>query len=1534
MIFTKRYAKYILAFFFSLLLVVSQVKVAFPQNSLGSKQVKDNSSDAVTSLAFSADANNIAIGTNDSRIIISDAKTGQEKRTLKGHEGRPVTKVAFNPKGGKLASVGRDTVLRIWDVETGEQTQSQTSHENPTRTVAYAPDGLTIATAGEDTRITLWNGDKILRILQGHLGFVYDLAFSPDGKSLASCSEDGRIIVWDVASGKKVLTLRGHAGGVTSVAFSPREQLLASGGNDGTVRLWNLVKNTGTQSQILEGTSKVIKTVAFNSNGNLLAAAGAGDRAFVWNVANRKLLKNLAKNKAARTNVVTFNPVDNNSLITGDDDGEISDWDVAKGTKKQGRRVPAKASQQKALKAEKSANQISNANVISSSETLIATIPSPPGGPILVVTSSTNKFGDYYAEILRNEGFNYFNVSDISSINAQTLSSYDVVILAEMALTSTQVNTFTDWVNSGGNLIAMRPDKQLASLLGLTDAGSTLSEGYLLVDTSKAPGNGIVNETIQFHGTADRYNLSSAESVATLYTNAATATANNNPAVTLRNVGSGKAAAFTYDLARSVVYTRQGNPAWAGQERDGFSPIRSDDQFYGAASFDPKSDWVNLDKVAIPQADEQQRLLANLITKMNLAKKPLPHFWYFPNGKKAVVLMSGDDHGNGGTIPRFDQYIAYSPANCSVDNWECIRGTSYVYTTVPFTNAQAVNYNAQGFEIALHVNTGCADYTTTSLNSNYTQQLSGFSSKFPSLPAPTTQRHHCLVWSDWSGTPEVELSKGIRLDTTYYYWPPTWILDRPGFFTGSGMPMRLTKLDGTVIDVYKAATQMTDESGQSFPYTVNTLLDRAIGAEGYYGIFTVNAHTDNSSTGSQQESDDVVNSAKTRGIPVVSARQVLTWLDARNNSAFNSLVWTPGQTNPQTSSTLSFNITKATGATGLQAMLPTRSSNGILSSITRNGGTVYTASTGNTQAIKGVEYAIFSGDTGNYVATYDPDTTSPQVITNNTLPSPVPANGATNVSVGTTVSATFNEAIDAATINNSSFELRDPSNALVTATVTYDAATRTAKLNPIANLANNTTYTGTLKGAVVKDQAANALASNFTWSFTTPGLACSEQQPCSIWTNSTVPTNPSENDTNAVELGVKFRSDSDGYITGIRFYKGNTNTGNYIVNLWNSNGQNLGTASLNSLSASGWREAKFASPVAITANTTYIASYYTSIGRYAADNSFFASSGVVKTPLTALSNSVAGGNGVYKYGSSGFPNNSYQSSNYWVDVLFSATVSADTIPPTVTSTTPSNSATGIAVNTTVQAAFSEAMNSATISSSTFQLLGSNNTAVNANVAYDTSNKTATLTPTAPLVANTSYTAIITGGSSGVKDQAGNALAQNYIWSFTTGSGITLWNNSATPTVLQDSDTGAVNLGVKFRSDENGYIKAIRFYKGNSNTANYTVNLWNSNGTQVTGGSSTVNNLSGTGWQTVNFTTPVPITANTVYVASYFTSIGRYSLNLNYFANSGVDTPPLHALQNGVNGGNGVYLYSSNPGFPNSTWNSSNYWVDVVFSTTP
>src|SRR5205807_7268041 len=147
-----------------------------------------------------------------------------------------------------------------------------------------------------------------------------------------------------------------------------------------------------------------------------------------------------------------------------------------------------------------------------------------------------------------------------------------------------------------------------------------------------------------------------------------------------------------------------------------------------------------------------------------------------------------------------------------------------------------------------------------------------------------------------------------------------------------------------------------------------------------------------------------------------------------------------------------------------------------------------------------------------------------------------------------------------------------------------------------------------------------------------------------------------------------------------------------------------------------------------------------------------------------------------------------------------------------------------------------------------------------------------------------------------------------------------------------SDPGPLELGVKFQSDINGSITGIRFYKGTLNTGTHVGNLWSTSGQLLA--TATFSNETATGWQQVNFSAPVAITANTVYLASYFAPNGHYAGDNNYFANSGVDNPPLHFLKDGVNGGNGVYAYGGSSSFPSSSYLATNYWVDVVFNNGP
>jgi polygalacturonase len=138
------------------------------------------------------------------------------------------------------------------------------------------------------------------------------------------------------------------------------------------------------------------------------------------------------------------------------------------------------------------------------------------------------------------------------------------------------------------------------------------------------------------------------------------------------------------------------------------------------------------------------------------------------------------------------------------------------------------------------------------------------------------------------------------------------------------------------------------------------------------------------------------------------------------------------------------------------------------------------------------------------------------------------------------------------------------------------------------------------------------------------------------------------NDPSPNNLGVRFQASSDGFITGVRFYKYSDNTGAHTGSLWTATGTLLATGTFSGESASGWQELDFSTPVQITAGTTYVASYHTDTGHYAATLQGLASA-VTNGPLTALA-----GGGVYAYGSSNtFPSNTYNSANYWVDVVYS-----------------------------------------------------------------------------------------------------------------------------------------------------------------------------------------------------------------------------------------------------------------------------------------
>lgn len=165
-----------------------------------------------------------------------------------------------------------------------------------------------------------------------------------------------------------------------------------------------------------------------------------------------------------------------------------------------------------------------------------------------------------------------------------------------------------------------------------------------------------------------------------------------------------------------------------------------------------------------------------------------------------------------------------------------------------------------------------------------------------------------------------------------------------------------------------------------------------------------------------------------------------------------------------------------------------------------------------------------------------------------------------------------------------------------------------------------------------------------------------------------------------------------------------------------------------------------------------------------------------------------------------------------------------------------------------------------------------------------------------------------------------------------GAEKSIWPTSTTPTNPTDVDNQSVELGVKFRTDSPGVVRGIRFYKGTNNTGTHIGSLWSSTGALMA--QATFTNETATGWQTVRFATPVTVLPDTTYVASYHAPVGGYATDSLYFFGTGADNTPLHALQSGTDGGNGVFKYNASPTLPTQTFNATNYWVDIIYAESP
>jgi hypothetical protein len=325
-----------------------------------------------------------------------------------------------------------------------------------------------------------------------------------------------------------------------------------------------------------------------------------------------------------------------------------------------------------------------------------------------------------------------------------------------------------------------------------------------------------------------------------------------------------------------------------------------------------------------------------------------------------------------------------------------------------------------------------------------------------------------------------------------------------------------------------------------------------------------------------------------------------------------------------------------------------------------------------------------------------------------------PAKRATGVPLNQQLAATFSEAMDPATITALTFQLTAPGGAAVAGTVSYAAPGSTATFTPAAPLTPLSVYVATVTTGV-SSLTGVAMAANAVWSFTT-GTAPDTTRPM---LQATLPAKGAT----AVPI-------------------------NQAVTATFSKAMNPATLTSGSFTLTGPAGAVVAGLVtyAAVANTAT----FTPSAPLAASTLYTAT---VSTAAQDLAGNALGTGGA---------------PNPWT---FTTAAAADTTPPTIVSTNPADATTGVPVNATINATFSEDMDPLTISTSTFQVTDGSGQAVPGTVSYAPASRIATFTPLSNLTANTGYSATLTNGAA---DLAGNPLAAGLVgnpWNFTTAAAV-------------------------------------------------------------------------------------------------------------------------------------------------------------------
>jgi hypothetical protein len=515
-----------------------------------------------------------------------------------------------------------------------------------------------------------------------------------------------------------------------------------------------------------------------------------------------------------------------------------------------------------------------------------------------------------------------------------------------------------DYVKNGGKLIALYPDPELAELFGIVPRGESISGGYIRIDTTMKQGKGLTSRLLQFHGKADYYTLNGAISLAILF--ADKVSGESYPAVVTHSFQKGHTVAFLYNLPQSIVLSRQGNPLYAGIEKDSIPGLRSMDLFTDG--------WLDTSNNTINQADEQMALLLHCIENIMVDNKPLPRFWYFPDTLKCLVTLTND--GEYKTEADFELQFR------DVDSMGA-KMSLYIIGIDKVSRAWVDKWTARGFEIAGH-----PDDTKEAANPTWNRMDSAIAARKKEIASVyglpvRTNVNHWFVWcgkdtignQEFGAEAKLEEKNGIEMDINYAHYdiksnqgehflgPPG---TNQGNFTGSGLVMKFADTRGKTINVYQHLNAVYDQEyneshdPEGFFNCFKGLMDRSLNNE-VYSFISVKSHNDEYYF-SRSPLMKMLAYANQNNIPVWTELKLLDFIKMKDEASFSRISWGNNK--------LAFNLNSSLkNNNGLTFMVPVKYEDLRIKGITINGNNTRFI----TRSVKGSDYAFITVESGiNY----------------------------------------------------------------------------------------------------------------------------------------------------------------------------------------------------------------------------------------------------------------------------------------------------------------------------------------------------------------------------------------------------------------------------------------------------------------------------------------------------------------------------------------------------------------------------------------